>query len=96
MGTVTDGKDVIAGAVVRLRPQKDKPFGGEWPQRTASDQHGGFVIRNISPGDYEVAAEIGSEDSPKGTSTHRQKAIQTVTLHENETKALTLQIKDEQ
>src|SRR5215472_5212815 len=63
-GTVLKGNDPVAGAMVRLVPERPSQYRPGLERSAATDQRGHFVIADVVPGSYRaVAASRDENDS---------------------------------
>lgn len=93
-GTVVKGDDFIPGAQVELTPDHENPYRKELRRTATTDQHGGFVFKDVVPGSYVVKAVLGDDDDPENDQADKPASAPTkVALAERESKNVRLEIK---
>jgi protocatechuate 3,4-dioxygenase beta subunit len=95
-GTVLKGNDPIAGAMVRLVPERPSEYRPGLERTAATDQRGHFVIADVVPGSYRALA--ASHEENEGDDEGDEPAVAdssttTVAVAEGESKTVQLKLK---
>ena len=90
-GSVSEGRQAIAGARVRLAPEPPTPYNRYRANSIRTDQNGRFTFRGLAPGKYRVYAK----SQPVAGGDALKSEAQVVTLGEHEHKSVDLAIEKE-
>jgi uncharacterized GH25 family protein len=93
-GTVKDDNKPVPGAVVRIIPEHPSAFHRDLFKQTVTDQHGRFILDNLSPGTYLLQAKIvpAADAGEEGGATPTAMAAEKVNLADGSKQTVSLEL----